>query len=168
MKRGFTLIELLIYVGIFSLAAGLFTGILVVVLRIQGQQTSAVEVGTQLNFVMQTLQRLVRESTAINSPASGGSANALSVNRPGASPTIAALSEGKITVNEGGAGAKDLTTSKVNVSELIFTHYTTPSNHPSFPPEETIQIKITMNFNTNNPTQAVTIILQSSASPLNP
>src|SRR3989344_4737698 len=64
-QNGFTLIEVLLYVAILAMIAGLFTGILTVAARFQVTQSASNEVSQQLNFAMQTIQRLVRESSNI-------------------------------------------------------------------------------------------------------
>lgn len=64
-KKGFTLVELLIYIAIFVIVIGLLTSILVIIFRIQNKESSSTEVTSQLNFVMQKIQGLVRESSAI-------------------------------------------------------------------------------------------------------
>ena len=62
---GFSLVELLLYVAILAIVAGLFIGILITTTRIQVNESVNNEIANQLNFVMQTIQRLVRESSAI-------------------------------------------------------------------------------------------------------
>jgi prepilin-type N-terminal cleavage/methylation domain-containing protein len=66
-KKGFTLIELLIYVSIFSIISMLFIAILTVSTKTHQDQLSANEVNTQLHFVTQRIQNLIRESSAIES-----------------------------------------------------------------------------------------------------
>src|SRR5687768_10239551 len=63
-QRGFTLIELVIYMGLMSIVVGLFAGILVTIVRIQTQQTSARQVAAELNFVLSTITRDVRDSVS--------------------------------------------------------------------------------------------------------
>ena len=64
-RSGFSLIESLIYVAILAVVAGLFFGILLTTTRFQASGTANVEVGNQLNFVLETIQRLIRESSNI-------------------------------------------------------------------------------------------------------
>ncbi len=161
--KGFTLIELLIYIALFALVAGIFTGILVVVLRIQGQQIGLLEVSNQLNFVMQTIQRHVRESSTITSPVPGVSDSSLSLD---SGATVIALGNCGGVSNAICVNNEPITTKKIMIPDLTFTHYITPSNHPDFPDTHAVQIKITAKYNTTNPAQQVTRTLQSSASPL--
>ena len=64
-RKAFTLIELIIYVGIFAIAAIFLTNILIITLRVQTKESSTNAVNKQLNFVLDTVQRLVRSSSEI-------------------------------------------------------------------------------------------------------
>jgi|SRR3989344_771335 len=64
-KNGFSLIEVLLYVAILAIVSGLFAGILSVSTKVQLRESANNEVGTQLNFMLQTIQRLIRESSNI-------------------------------------------------------------------------------------------------------
>ncbi len=68
-QKGFTLIELLIYTAIFSLAVGVFSGVLVTFTRVETQTSADSELTQQLSFVQSTIQRLVRDSANIENPA---------------------------------------------------------------------------------------------------
>ena len=176
MSKGFTLIEILIYVAIFAVVSGFFVGILLITLRVQGTQSGLVEISSQLNFAMQTIQRHVREANSISAPASGTSGSTLTVNKPAGVVTITRGTCGApavvnaICVTEAGAAALPITTSKIGVTTLNFTHFTNPSSlpcpgTPCVPATETIQIEITANNLSINPEQSVTRTLRSAASP---
>ena len=62
---GFTLIEVLIYVSVFAVAAGLLTSILVITTRVENNEIVSTQVGQELNLVLDTVQRMVRESSLI-------------------------------------------------------------------------------------------------------
>lgn len=64
-EKGFSLTELLIYIAIVAIISGFLVGILTTSTRVEVQQRGVIEVSNQLNFVLQTIQRLVRESSAI-------------------------------------------------------------------------------------------------------
>ncbi|MEE8131938.1 MAG: prepilin-type N-terminal cleavage/methylation domain-containing protein, partial [Candidatus Paceibacterota bacterium] len=65
-QKGFSLVELLMYIAIVGAAAALMTGVLTNVLKVQTRESTSNEVSNQLNFVIQTIQRLVRESSLID------------------------------------------------------------------------------------------------------
>jgi|GEM_PF-5300400 len=66
-NRGFTLIELLIYVSILATVGVLLTGILTNSIQITTRGNASTEVVQQLNLVMGTIQKLVSESSLIES-----------------------------------------------------------------------------------------------------
>ena len=163
MNKGFTLLELLVYVGIFAIVAGIFVGILVVTLRVQGTQSGLVEVSGQLNFAMQAIQRSIRESSTIGNPAVGSTASTLSLDADAVTITLGTcggVSDAVCINNE------PLTTAKIRVSALTFTHLVAASSHPSFPDTHSIQIKIIADNKAPNPENFAERTLQSSASPL--
>lgn len=161
-RKGFTLIELLLYVAIFALVGGMFTGILVTILRIEGQQSGLLEVSGQLNFVMGRVQGLIREAKTSPSPSIGPSVSTLTLSTDSGSNVIS-LSSGAILVN-----GESITTGKVKVDDLKFTKYTisNPSTELALPDIVTIEIEMTLSNVTDNPANKVTRTLKSSASPI--
>lgn len=67
MKRngGFTLVELMIYIAIFSMLAIVFSSILVTFTKVNVAQVGQNEVASQLNFVIQTIQREISNSSLV-------------------------------------------------------------------------------------------------------
>ncbi len=162
--RGFTLIELLLYVAIFAMVSGMFTGILVIILRVEGQQSGLVEVSEQMNFAMNRIQSLVRESNLSSEPIVGTPPSSLTLTTASGSQTISLVGN-EIQVN-----GVPITTGKVKVDNLKFTKYTitnpSASEIPSLLPVRTIEIEMTVSNNTTNPQNQVTRTLKSSASPI--
>jgi type II secretory pathway pseudopilin PulG len=152
---GFTLFELLIQIAIFAVIAALLFGITMIAFRVKNKGLADAEVLGQLNFVMQTIQRMTRESTIVYVPAS----STLDLWRNSATTTFS-LSSGVIKLKEGAAAQTDLTTDEVVVDDLSFTQVTN-SGAP-----DSVQISITFHFNTNNPFASSTRTIRSSASPL--
>ncbi|RME56632.1 type II secretion system protein, partial [Candidatus Parcubacteria bacterium] len=76
-RAGFTLLELLIFSGLFVVVALAFVGILVSVSRVYIEQTTKSEVNQQSQFVLQTIQRYVEESSLIEEPANDGDTGTL-------------------------------------------------------------------------------------------
>ncbi len=159
-NSGFTLIELLLYVAIFAMVAGMFTGILVIILRVEGQQSGLVEVSSQLSFAMNRIQSIIRESAPTTDPVIGIPPSSLTVGAH-----IIALTGAEIDLD----GAP-ITTGKVKVDNLKFTKYTitNPSagEIPSLAPVRTIEIEITISNTDTNPQNHVSRTLKSSASPI--
>ncbi len=159
-QKGFTLIELLLYVAIFAMVSGMFTGILVVMLRVQGQQSGLVEVSNQLSFAMNRIQGLIRESNPAVAPTVGDPPSSLTLSINGSSKVIN-LSGNEILVD-----GVPITTSKIKVDVLKFTKYTltNPSTDLGLPPVHTIEIEITMYNSDPSPQNKVTRTLKGSAS----
>src|SRR3989344_1779290 len=67
-KAGFTILELLVFSAIFSLVAITFVSILISVTRVQLRETASAEVNQQSQFIMQTIQRYIEESSIIETP----------------------------------------------------------------------------------------------------
>lgn len=166
MKKtsGFTLIELLLYVAIFAMVAGMFTGILVVILRVEGQQSGLVEVSEQMNFAMNRIQSIIRESNLSSEPIVGAPPSSLTLVTAAGSQTISLVGT-EIQVN-----GVPITTGKVKVDALKFTKYTltNPSagEIPSLTPIHTIEIEMTISNSDTNPQNKVTRTLKNSASPI--
>lgn len=142
------------------MVAGMFTGILVIILRVEGQQSGLVEVSNQLGFAINRIQSLIRESDPAANPIVGTPSSSLIVG----SHTIS-LSGTEIRVD-----GVPITTGKVNVDNLKFTKYTinNPSagDIPSLAPVRTIEIEITISNADTNPQNHVSRTLKSSASPI--
>ncbi|TSC81884.1 MAG: Cell wall surface anchor family protein [Parcubacteria group bacterium Gr01-1014_19] len=162
MKKngGFTLIELLLYVAIFAMVSGMFTGILVVMLRVQGQQSGLVEVSNQLAFAMNRIQGMIRESNPAVAPVVGDPPSSLTLSIAGSSKVIS-LSGNEIRVD-----GVPITTSKIKVDALKFTKYTleNPSIDLGLAPVHTIEIEITISNSDPSPQNKITRTLKGSAS----
>lgn len=167
-NSGLTLIELLIYVGVFAIVAGLLSSMLIVVTRVQNQQSAGAEVGGQLNFITQVIQRMVRQSSAIIVNNDGNDDDdALPVGSPypylvlrnesqSADPVKIYLANDKIYMQTAGNAQTPLTTDKVVASDLKFTKYT------NYPGHDTVSVDLTLAFNTQNPQLAVSRTLRSA------
>jgi|GEM_PF-2636323 len=154
-SAGFTLVEILIQIAIFGIIAVFLISIVFISLRVKSRSVADTETVGQLNFVMQTIQRLTRESTLVNVPNS----STLEIRRNSATTTIS-LNNGIIKLKEGAAAQTDLTNNKVVTDDLAFTRVIN-SGAP-----DTVQISITFHYNTSNPFASTTRTIQSSASPL--
>ena len=169
-NSGLSLIELLIYVGVFSVVAGLLSSMLIIVTRVQNQQTAAAEVGSQLNFVLQVIQRIIRQSSVIivnndgnpnnDAPPLGSSYPnlVLRMSDPTTDPTKIYLLNNKIYLQTGNDAPTPLTTDRILADSLQFTKYA------NYPGHDTVSIDITLSFNTQNPQLALSRTLRSAIS----
>ncbi|KKR88879.1 MAG: hypothetical protein UU85_C0001G0065 [Candidatus Wolfebacteria bacterium GW2011_GWA2_42_10] len=177
MKKAFTLIEILIYISIFAVASGLMIGILTAVLRVQQTESSSMEVTGQLNFVMQTISRLVRESSAvivndvsndISNDASLGTVHSrlvLRVKDSGFNPStdrdpiIIWNDSGTIKMSEGiGQNQKIsvLTNNRVVADKLEFSKFV------QYPGHDTVSVDIQLTYNSSNPNSRIQRSLRSA------
>jgi len=62
---GFTLIEVILYAAILAMLVGLFAGTITLTTRVQVHERASTELANQLNFTMQTIQRLIREASVV-------------------------------------------------------------------------------------------------------
>lgn len=125
-NRGFTLIELLLYTVLIGLVV-MATAVLLSVLQKQRVRSQVImEVEDQGVAAMQIITQIIRNSTAINSPAAGATGTSVSVNVPtgSLSPTVFAVSSGQLTMTEGVNPMVNLTSSKVTVSSVSFSNLT--------------------------------------------
>ncbi len=154
--KGFSLVEILIYTAIIGIIGTLFSNILIIVTRVQNQQSSSVEVNQQMNFAMGTIQRLIRESSAVEIATGTPVSNLkLRTKDPAKDPTNITLSSGKITLQQGSGSVFNLTTDSVIVNQLSFWKIA------SYPGRDTVQIDISISYNTQNPQQQFTKTLTS-------
>lgn len=126
---GFTLIELLIYAAIFSVSAVFLVGILTTVTQTQLKQASNNEVGQQVSFVAETIQRLIRQSSAIENDA--GVSSTTLVLRMGSSSLDKTLiysdaSNTAIYVQQGTSTPVSLTNEKVTVGNFSIVKVENP------------------------------------------
>ena len=119
---GFTLIELLLYIGLSSamlLTVSIFLSV-ILQSRVDNQVVSEVE--QQGWQVMNIITQTIRNSEVINSPMAGSSASQLSLNVSdiSLSPTIFSLSGTAILMAEGSNLPVNLTSSRIESSNLNF------------------------------------------------
>ncbi len=156
-QKGFSLIELVIYIAIFAVVAGAGIGILIIVLRIQSRETSSSEVAQQANFVMQTIQRLTRESSLIEMTA-GNSETVLKLRMKDANvdPILISSDAAAVYLKQGTAATTTLTGSQVKVDGLFFRKYQNPGAHDS------VTVDLSLSYNTENPQRMASRTLRSA------
>ncbi|MBN2197627.1 discoidin domain-containing protein [Candidatus Wolfebacteria bacterium] len=169
MKKtlGFTLIEIVIYVSIFAVVGGLATAILITATKVQQNESASSEVGGQMNFVLQTIQRLVRSSSNIEIEA-GIATSSLKLRMADSAkdPTCIYLESGKIKLAEGPGDnpencvltAIDLTDDNVVVDSLNFRKIT------SYPGHDSVSVDIQITYNSESPDSQVERALQTAVS----
>ena len=163
MRKGFTYVELIIYLGVFAVISLIFASVLVTFTRLQSRHLSESELNNQINFALQTVQRLVASSKTaavfVNDGGTpqdqdrGASNTHLIIRRsdPVKDPTKIYVKSDfdfgsgiilpALVTKEGGGSEKALTTNKARVAELTFSK---KSNYPS---HDIIQITLRLDYN---------------------
>ncbi len=156
-RGGFSLLELLIVAVIFVVAMGAFTTILIAFFRVDSRQSSVSEVSGQSQFVLQTLQSLIGQSSLVDMPADAGT-NTLKLRMPGIAqdPTLVFASGTAIYIQVASGTAQALTSNKVSVSGLTFTKRSNPPGH------DAVAIVFTMDYATQNLQQKFTQAFNTS------
>ncbi len=167
-QQGFTLIELVVYIGIFVIVIGIFTGLFTDIFRVNNEEVSSNELTSQLNFAMQNINKLVGSSSNIESPSSTPSSYLkLRMADPSADPTCIYLSNGKIELAQGPdsfnkqnctSTVSDLTSSQVSVDNLLFSKMT------FYPGHDEVSVDIQMSYNTQNSQSKLSRAIHSSVS----
>lgn len=125
LHNGNTLIETLLYVAVFSLMLAGVSSVYLSAAQSRNRTQSISEVEQQGAFAGRIILQSLRNATAVNTPALGGSSATLSVNTstPATTPTVFSLSSGRLQVTEGAGSSVFLTGGRVTVSNLIFYNY---------------------------------------------
>src|SRR3990167_6009070 len=168
-KKAFSLIELLIYVSIFAVVAGLMTSIMITILKVSKKESASIETSEQLSFVMQTVSRLIRESSNIEfatTTASSVLKLKLRMKNKFKDPTCLYLENQIIKLAEGPDSpnnndnctptASNLTSNKVIADKLEFSKIT------NYPGHDVISIDIQLTYNSSNPQSQTTGNLKSA------
>ena len=158
--------ELLVYMGILGIAAGLVTGILTSVTKTQIEESIQTEISGQLNFTMQTIQRLVKNSSLVDAAAGTASSTLLLKMKDvqdiadGSTNyyTKIYLSNGRIYVEEQPNSPQSITSDKVTVDSLEFKKLT------QYPGKDIVQIDLAMSGVTQVEGKTISRALRSAIS----
>ncbi|MEK7635609.1 MAG: prepilin-type N-terminal cleavage/methylation domain-containing protein, partial [Patescibacteria group bacterium] len=168
MKKGFSLIELLIYVSIFAVAGGMMLGILALILKVNQRESSTGEITSQMNFISQTISRLVRSSSNIEIDAGVATSTLkLRMKNSAKDPTciyldsvnkIIKLAEGPDTNPQNcSPTASNLTNDRIKVDKLEFIKST------QYPGNDSVSMNIQMSYNSPNPGAQATREIKSAS-----
>jgi hypothetical protein len=159
--RAFTLIEVIIYSAILVTVSTVLVSILSITTRIAGTENASSEIANQGNFIIQTIQRLVRESSAVEV---SGDSKALSIylSSYDTSPVTVVFDSVNKKVNlTDASGISALNIAKVKVDSLVFKKL---SNAGAL---DVIGIDLTLSFNSTIPGEALTRTLSTAVSRAN-
>jgi type II secretory pathway pseudopilin PulG len=126
--KGFSLAELIIYLGILGVSAGIFGGVLNSISTTQINEFNQNEVSGQLNFAIQTVQRLIRTSSIIEGE-SGVASGTLVLQMPSEeqSPTTIYTENNRLYFMQGAEGIPQaITNERVSVDSIEFRKFARP------------------------------------------
>ncbi|MCR4275524.1 MAG: hypothetical protein NUV83_02105 [Candidatus Wolfebacteria bacterium] len=165
--KAFSILEVVIYITIFTAVIGLVIGIFISTVKIGNRETASAEVTSQLNFVLQYVERLAKQSSNFDI-VSGTTTSTLKLRMPApsSSPTCVFLSGGVIKIagpdasnrNCDFVNATNLTNGKVTVDRLNFTKIT------FYPGHDNVLIDVQLTYNSSDPQSRVVRSLQSAIS----
>ncbi len=167
-QAGFTLLELIIFSAIFSLVAITFVAILVSVVRIQAKESATASVNRESQFLLQTIQRYVEESSMVDTEDIGVTTTTLVLRMTSSSldidpvnfnpaRTFIYATGGVAYIKEKADGVpQPLTSSRVVVDRLEFKKRSQPDSHDS------VDVILSISFNTPNPTRKFSQLLQTA------
>lgn len=140
-KKGFSLLELLLYVSISGIIIFSTSLYLSTFLESKVKNQTIREVEQQGDFIMQIIQRSIRNGTLINSPTIGLSSASLSLETSdiNTNPTIFDINNGIIQIREGSQASIPLHNTRIEASSLIFY------NLSSSPSPGIIKVEFTLN-----------------------
>lgn len=142
---GFSLIEILIYTALIGIAGSFLSGTLVSILKLQNQQDASAQVNQQINFVLQNVQKAVRDSSLIDMEGNTTSSTlTLRMADSALDPTLIYLSGTTIYLKKGAADPLALTTTDVNADQLQFIKVSSSPGHDS------VTVTISVSYNTQN------------------
>lgn len=157
-KGGFTLMEVLIYTTILSITGTILSGVLLNATKIKSRQTAVIEVNEQLNFVMQNIQRSVMDSSVIDIENGVATSTLVLRFKDETQKPIQYfyILNNKVYKQEAGGTPQPLTNDNVIASNVNFVKISGYSGHDS------LQIDLTLSYNTGNPTAAFSRTLSSA------
>lgn len=146
-RGGFTLVELLVFMGIFTTVVLAFISIFVSVTRIHVRELAAVEVNTQSQFLLQTIQYYVERSSLIEMSADATTSTlTLRMSATAEDPTTIYLSDGQVYLRKTAGGTPEpLTSPQIEVVSLNFT------KRANAPARDSVAVTFSMEYAGDNP-----------------
>lgn len=162
-NRGFTLIELLVFIAIFTLVVEGIITMLVAVSRVQGNQTSAVDVETQGQFLLQKIQYYIASARLVDMPEDTAEGTlTLREDTAAADPTTIYALGGVAYLTQGSGSPQALTSGSVSVSGLSFTRYFNIGTSSAYG-SDSVSFSFTIAENTTNATREYHTLFKSSS-----
>ncbi len=173
-NRGFTLIELLIFTAIFTVVTIGFMTMLIAVLHVQSEETTATDVKTQGQFLLQQIQYYIQSARLVDmTPGRCDGHDAASAVRrfsfAGSHRDHGQQRDGVSCSRVIGGALQPLTSNKVAITNVSFTRHYNLNNSSTAYGADSVSFSFTMGAaNASNTTQQYSQMFQSSAAVLAP
>lgn len=147
-RKGFTLLEMVIFSAILATSFIAFVTILITVLNVQVRQQAVAEVNQQSQFLLQTVQSLVEESSLVEMTENVATTTMrLRMSVSSTDPTRVFASGTQMFIQQSSTAPQALTSSRVTISNLSFVKRANPPGHDS------VALSFTTAYNTSNTKQ---------------
>lgn len=147
-RAGFTLIELIIFTAIFTVGMGAFLSVFTNVSGVAVRQGSTAEVQSQSQFLLQTVQHYVERSSMVSTTVNATTTTLmLRMSSTTEDPVIINMNGTAVQLKIGNGAAQNITSNKVQVSDLSFVRRSNPGGKNS------VAVSFTVSYTTGNTTQ---------------
>ena len=124
--QGVTLLEMLVYITLVSILVLAFVGFALDVIGTAQKARVKQEVQQNARFAMARMIYEIRSANGLNTGSSTFGSHpgvlSLATSTPVTNPTVFDVSNGRLRIKQGASAAQDLTSSKLTVSNLVFTN----------------------------------------------
>lgn len=138
--KGFSYIELILYIALIVLMMTALIPFAWNVIGTGAKSTTEQEVFSNARYINNRLQSEIRNATNISTMSA--TQITLTTSTPSTNPTVIGLSNGNLTLTQGGGSTVNLNSQNASVSALTFTNYTSADNRSKH-----IQFIFTVNAN---------------------
>ncbi|MBI4067699.1 type II secretion system protein [Candidatus Gottesmanbacteria bacterium] len=127
-NSGFTFIEMILYVVIVSIIVSTLIPFAWEVIGGGVKSATQQELSNALRYISERIKYEIRNADDIRIVSSSSLNLDYSITEPSQDPTIIALTSGKVTIQQGTGPVLDLNPSKINITTLTFSDYSSVDN----------------------------------------
>ena len=152
-QRGMSLLEVLIYTALTAVILVIVSGSITSILLARQKIEAKTMVDQNIRFAMQKISQSIKESSEITEPTTGVPSDRLILVIDGSS-VVYSISSGILEKKVGASATSSITTDKVITAPIsagnLFTKIENPPSASGFPTSTSIQIKMKINYNSEN------------------
>lgn len=131
-NRGFTLIETILYSALIAATIGAMLAVTYQIIQGSRAVSEKINSGEEAAFVIAKIKWALSSASTINSPGSGASSSTMSLSLADytKNPVVFSLDNGVVYLQKHGGIRVPLTSSRIVVNNLIFTHIPASGKKP--------------------------------------